>query len=371
MKKWFISVITAFTLAITMFAVQSKADFLDLEENSYYYIHVNDLVERGQISGYPDGTFKAGKYVTRAEAAQMVAKFGGRYYPIDEALTRYAEEGYELMPLYRDVPAAGKWYSRAVYSLAHDNIVNGYPDGLFKPDDTITRGEIAKILRGMLDLEYSDGLIRFPDIKGHFAERDIETLASLGLFLGKDGKHFAPDEPLKRGDLAVMLYRLNVDHDLVLSGDQLDVNKYYLEYDWQWLEQQIEKGQIDNEQPYYFVQGEDMATFLNDIQFVEDSRNVFEPDSEKSYIVTHFANATCAPNVTLASQTMNMLVMNEMNYYYQSLLEHGEVLACPDVVTYALKVYEVPTETKIQHLQFTNYPYKRIQQFNTIDVLPY
>lgn len=84
------------------------------------------------IDGYPDGTFRPDAPVTRAEAAKILLLAAA--LPSDPAL---------LSP-FADVPDDA-WFAPAVTMLATVGIVQGYPDGLFHPEATITRAEATKI----------------------------------------------------------------------------------------------------------------------------------------------------------------------------------------------------------------------------------
>ena len=101
------------------------------------------------ICGYPDGTVKPERQITRAEVATI-------FYRLlqDEA----RENVWSRTNSYSDV-ASGAWYNSAVSTLTNAGILTGYPDGTFRPDHDITRGEAMKIINKVL--------FRTPD-KEHF-----------------------------------------------------------------------------------------------------------------------------------------------------------------------------------------------------------
>lgn len=370
MKKWLTGVLCSVTIAVFAFTNESEAAFKDLPEDNYFGPYVYDLVERGQISGYPDGTFRINNPITRAEASQLLATYGGRYYPIDEAMARYEEEGHELYELYPDVPK-GAWYFNAVYSLASDGVVNGFPDGQFYPASFLTRGEAAKIIRGMIDLRIQVDNEPFEDIAGHFAEEDIKKLASIGLFLGKDGKRFAPDDLVTRGELAVMVYRLNAYQDLILAGETVEVKKSIYIYDEEWLYEQVDHEILNSPQSSYLVKAQDMKTFLQGLQFESVEANEFEVDESKSYIATHFVDAVCPPNVAIAKLSEKTLIINQISSMTEVKQETGEDYACLTWVQYGLQLIEVPANLTITQVLKTQFPYRFETNLNYIDVLPY
>ena len=101
----------------------------------------------------------------------------------------------------------GKWYTPYVLKMYDLGVVNGLPGGLFGPTDTVTRGQVAKMLfemSGGISVNY---LMTFTDVnqEAWYAE-GVSWCAAMGIAQGADGK-FSPDAPITRQDLAVMLMR--------------------------------------------------------------------------------------------------------------------------------------------------------------------
>ena len=110
------------------------------------------------ICGYPDGTVKPERQITRAEVATI-------FYRLlqDEA----RENVWSRTNSYSDV-ASGAWYNSAVSTLTNAGILTGYPDGTFRPNQNITRGEAMKIINKVLfrtpDKEhFLPDMIKWPD----------------------------------------------------------------------------------------------------------------------------------------------------------------------------------------------------------------
>lgn len=84
----------------------------------------------------------------------------------------------------------------------------GCSDGMFCPDEAISRAELAAVLVRGLDL-FSTAPLSFGDIDGHWAQAFIETIGGLGISNGctADGKEFCPDTLGTRGEIALLLYR--------------------------------------------------------------------------------------------------------------------------------------------------------------------
>ena len=100
-----------------------------------------------------------------------------------------------------------QWYTESVLKMAQLGAVSGFPDGTFQPDGTVTRAQVANILfklSGGIPVNY---LMTFTDVDQSvwYAEA-VRWAAAEGVVTGADGK-FAPDAPVTRQDLAVMLVR--------------------------------------------------------------------------------------------------------------------------------------------------------------------
>lgn len=83
------------------------------------------------LTGYPDNTFRADRNMTRAEVAQM-------FYAL------LLDKNVTITKSFSDVPDDA-WYATAVKTLASLGMMDGYPDGTFRPDEPITRAEFATV----------------------------------------------------------------------------------------------------------------------------------------------------------------------------------------------------------------------------------
>jgi len=154
---------------------------------------VDNLVEKGVIQGYPDGTFKPDQAVTRAEAAAMLTEVLG--LEMDE----------NAQPSFYDVQ--NHWASEAITALQNQKpgVVDGYADGSFKPNQTITRQEMAKMIVAAYDLErYGETQTYFHDNTGWGAEA-VNTLASLGIVHGVAVGEFDSNADVTRAQAAVFI----------------------------------------------------------------------------------------------------------------------------------------------------------------------
>lgn len=101
---------------------------------------------------------------------------------------------------------AGHWAESNINKLVGLGAVAGYPDGSFKPDNTITRAEFATILVKAFKLEPRSGKV-FADTAGHWAKDYIATAAGYGIVNGYDATTFGPDNLITREQMAEMVVK--------------------------------------------------------------------------------------------------------------------------------------------------------------------
>ncbi|ARI76505.1 S-layer homology domain-containing protein [Halobacillus mangrovi] len=103
----------------------------------------------------------------------------------------------------------GHWANEEIEYLIEKEIVNGYPDGSFKPDAPITRAEASKVIISELDIDLESLPSRdmFPDVNGHWAEDYIKAASTEEIITGYEDGTFQPNAHLKRSELAAILIR--------------------------------------------------------------------------------------------------------------------------------------------------------------------
>lgn len=102
----------------------------------------------------------------------------------------------------------GHWAGGAIRELARRGYVKGYPDGSFQPGRELTRAEFVTMLVRVLKLEAPDSgryAPVFDDVQGHWAQKTIAAAQHYGLIHGYGDRVFAPDAPITREQLAVIL----------------------------------------------------------------------------------------------------------------------------------------------------------------------
>ena len=148
------------------------------------------------IMGYPDGTVQPEGEITRAEACTIFFRL------LTESSRNYY---FSKTNDYTDVNA-GDWFNNAISTLSNAGIVTGYNDGTFRPNQPITRGEMAKIIANFANL--NKGTKSFTDLSGHWSKSYVELAAGNGWIAGYPDGSFRPDQKITRAETVTMINRV-------------------------------------------------------------------------------------------------------------------------------------------------------------------
>jgi hypothetical protein len=101
---------------------------------------------------------------------------------------------------------AGEDFEDAVNVLTELGVIKGYPDGTYKPDNIVTRAEMAVIVVSALGLaDYATGTSNFSDMAGHWSNPYVAYATSLGVISGYPDGTFRPDKTVSYDEAATML----------------------------------------------------------------------------------------------------------------------------------------------------------------------
>ncbi|MDQ0495829.1 S-layer homology domain-containing protein [Paenibacillus brasilensis] len=112
---------------------------------------------------------------------------------------------------------------QAVQEAVKQGLITGYPDGSFRPDQPLTRKEMAALLANALKLDIAGKTVAFKDTQGSWAASYIEAVRAAGLMNGDESGSFRPDAPVSREELAAILVRA-VGGTQVQGGDAQDIS---------------------------------------------------------------------------------------------------------------------------------------------------
>ncbi|MED4555443.1 S-layer domain-containing protein [Lysinibacillus capsici] len=203
-------------------AAAATSPFTDINQYSDNYNEILKLYSQGVMSGFADNTFRPDVSVTRGEAAKMLATA----LKLD---TKNIQD-----PYYKDVPKGNQYY-KYVAALQNAGIMSGYSNGMFMPNEVLTRGELAKMVVVGFHLEVSPTYNNiFKDVNSKTNNAIyIQTLIDLNITKGTTPVTFSPFDPVTRGQFASFVvgsqekknnetsYKItNVDDDAVYINGQ-------------------------------------------------------------------------------------------------------------------------------------------------------
>ena len=155
------------------------------------------------LVGYTDGTFGPERNMTRAEVTTMFARL----------LTEEIEADKTYSNTFTDVPK-GYWAANYIGYMQQFGIITGYSDGSFRPDAPVTRAEFAAIASRFEKL--TEGSKSFADVPDtYWAARYINFAATRGWVTGYSDGTFKPENTITRAEVAAVTCRL-----LERSADQ-------------------------------------------------------------------------------------------------------------------------------------------------------
>lgn len=175
--------------------------FVDISPDDWFYNEVVEAYALGLTSGTGDNCFAPNACLTRAEMVTLLAKLHGL-----EDLDNDADTPF------RDVPT-GCWYTGAVNWAAENGYAAGIGDGLFAPDDLITREQMCTIIaRYLQDQGYTAGTQVqdfLDDAMIHdFARVGVYFCADLGIVSGTGNNYFSPLNNTTRCEAVVVMLRI-------------------------------------------------------------------------------------------------------------------------------------------------------------------
>lgn len=162
--------------------------------------------------------------ITRAEAATIFFRM-----LTDESRASFWKQENS----YSDVEA-GQWFNNAISTLSHAGVIDGYPDGTFRPNSSISRAEFAALAVRFFEVSY-DGEDLFSDISGHWAQTYINQAGHAGLVSGYPDGTFQPQQSITRAEAVTLVNRTlgrspHKDHfldDMIRWPDNGDTSAWY------------------------------------------------------------------------------------------------------------------------------------------------
>lgn len=193
-------------LSFSVFA--DELTFSDVAETHTYFSAISELVGRGVINGYEDGTFKPEATITRAEFAKLLAVATAPAGTKFEATTTQ-------FPDVADANSSSAWAIPYIAYAVGTKAINGYEDGTFRPTAPVSYGEVIKMI--VCTMGYGDVANKNLDpwYKGY-----VDIANSIGL---TKNAYLNGAQPAPRGVVAQLIY--NIDFCSKLNNVGFNENK--------------------------------------------------------------------------------------------------------------------------------------------------
>ena len=182
-----------------------SARFTDVDPTRWYHEGLDYVVEHGLMNGITGNLFAPNEPVTRGMVMTVLYRMAG------------TPQGTWTSP-YTDV-AADRYFSEAVAWATEAGIATGYPGGVFRPDQPVTRQELATFLwRYAQDAGMDTTVSEDASLKGyrdagsvqHYAQEAMLWAVATGLIQGVGADTLAPTGTATRAMMATILYRMAV-----------------------------------------------------------------------------------------------------------------------------------------------------------------
>jgi hypothetical protein len=190
---------TAYTIANFRLSIDGcSMSFNDVPCGHWAEDYIEAIYLAGITTGYPDGTYRPEDPVNRAQMAAFIIR------------ALYGETfSYSSTPYFSDVPAS-HWAFKYVQRLFEDGMTIGYGDGTYRPEDVVNRAQMAAfIIRALYGESFSySSTPYFPDVSAsHWAFKYVQRLYEDGITTGYPDGTYRPEDVVTRAQIAAFLAR--------------------------------------------------------------------------------------------------------------------------------------------------------------------
>ncbi len=194
----------------------AQATFPDVPSNHWANSFIRELVNRGVIAGFPDGTFRPQDPVTRAQFAAMLQK-------------AFRKGSVRSSVQFVDV-ASSYWAASAIQSAYTSGFMAGYPGNVFRPEENIPRAQVLVSLANGLNYTASNSvdsvLLAYNDSGSipAYARASIAAATERRIVVNYPSvQTLAPNQVATRADVAAFIYQA-----LVSQGEAVAINSPYI-----------------------------------------------------------------------------------------------------------------------------------------------
>lgn len=202
-----------------LFRATAFAAFPDVQSSHANYDAIVYVQAQGIVSGYPDGSFRPNQTINRAEFVKILVDANESSLLIENIDKNSPMSFPDVRP--------ENWFHQYVYSAFYNDVIAGYPDGTFKPENSINFVEAAKML-AIVDhipqepLEGTEWHPLAPATGEAWYRRYVDYLAQRNVISISINSF---DQKITRGEMAEIVYRLKAGITNKPSRTYNDLNK--------------------------------------------------------------------------------------------------------------------------------------------------
>ncbi|MEZ4087874.1 MAG: S-layer homology domain-containing protein [Candidatus Gracilibacteria bacterium] len=176
----------------------ATSPFSDLDINHLYFEPTVVLYLQGVVEGYQDGTVQLERHISRVEALKLIL------YTTEATIF---EDKRAIFPDTEE----GAWYQPYLNTALYFDLISGYENGNFGPNDDVTFGQAFKMVSQILKISVSEQ----EQTEQHWAEKYAHELRKRNIIPPELNSNELYDQPITRGQLFALIYRaiMFVDHD--------------------------------------------------------------------------------------------------------------------------------------------------------------
>ncbi|MGM9927409.1 MAG: NlpC/P60 family protein [Lysinibacillus sp.] len=176
--------------------VSSTSSFTDLSSSHFAYYAIHNLSAQGVINGYLDGTFRPSNSVTRGQAAAIINR-----------VLNYTPKNTTS---FKDV-SSSHMFAKDIAAMKELGIIQGFTDGTYRPNDTLTRAQMAVIVHNAFNLKLTISTSQangiYSDISpSYWAFSEIVVMNIIDQTTGFKTTKYRPTDVATRADFAAAVY---------------------------------------------------------------------------------------------------------------------------------------------------------------------
>lgn len=197
-----------FVASITLIQPVFAKVYPDVPVNHKHHDAVAELTANSTIQGYPNGEFHPDGLINRAEAVKILTKSKFPTDTIDTSIDWHKKANHRYV-MFPDV-AVSKWYSKYVEVSYQNRIIQGYPDGQFRPGNNINFAEALKVILETYKVDFSQNSYQPNKLlyvhNGEWFEKYFTYAYDHNLI--NQHKFYHPGQLITRGEFVEIIYRL-------------------------------------------------------------------------------------------------------------------------------------------------------------------